>query len=102
MTTQTDEKQVAEDYIAQFDFTPRLLPGEVIASITSITQASQGLVVGSVALTLSSFAHDGAALAQCKAAVGTHKEKYLLTCLVLTSMNSTLECEQYLLVRNKP
>lgn len=100
--TQTDEKQVAEDYIAQFDYSVRLLPGEFITNVVSVIPVSEGLVPASTLVTISSIAHDGVKLAQAKVSAGTHKEKYLLTCLVVTNKGSTLECEMYLVVRNKP
>lgn len=99
MTIITDEKQVGENYIAQFDFQPRLLSGETLQDVTSITPT---LVDGSGLVTVTSLSHDGDSLAQGKVSGGVDGSRYLLTCIVETSLGATYEAEMYLDVRNKP
>lgn len=100
-TPQTTEKQVAEAVIVHFDFSADMDASETITGVTSVTPVNQNLVGSSTNVSCGSNAAAGQ-VAQSLVSGGTNLEKYLLTCIVTTSLGQTLETEGYLEVRNRP
>lgn len=92
-------KRPGESRLYDFDFSKLLNTGEIISSVTGVTQTKRGNVVDSVNLTIGTPSDNGAALAQARISGGTDDEDYCLEAEVVTSDGNTLICAGYLYVR---
>lgn len=81
-----------------FEFSS-LVDGEVIASISSVTQIKRGDVALSADVSITTLSHDAGVNAQAWIGGGTDGEYYCLTCEVITSIGATRTCSGVLLVK---
>ena len=100
---QTLLKQPAESRLYDMDMSPRMATGEVITSVTSVTEKTVDPDTG--ARTVSSDLTFGTAtfsgqLAQVRISVGLPNVLYEVTFIVETDAGNTLEGEGYLCVED--
>lgn len=93
------EKQPSEDRLFDMDFSSILKSDETITSVISVTQENQGNVTGSSDLTLVANSYSGAVV-QVNISGGTDLEDYKVTIKISTSVNSVIEGEGMMRVRD--
>lgn len=71
---------------------------EFIASVTSVTAASCGLVHGSSDITISGATHDANRTVQARISGGTELEEYIITARVETTGSNKIQVQVKLLV----
>lgn len=94
-------KQPGEARILAFQFADALADGATLASITSVTPTSEGLITGSSLVTLGSPVIVGTDV-RVLVSGGTDREGYRLACLVVDSNGQTLEADASLFVLAEP
>jgi len=91
-------KRPSEFYPFTFEFSS-FVDGEIIASISSVTQIKRGDVALSADVSITSLSHDSGVNAQAWIGGGTDGEHYCLTCEVITSIGATRTCSGVLWVK---
>lgn len=91
------EKTPSEKYPFDFVFTA-FKEGEVISSVTEVTQSPRGTVV-STPVIITNITHNSLVTGQAWIDAGTDGEHYCLIMKVLTSLGATRTCTGILLVR---
>lgn len=93
MAVETLYKQPTESRVYTMDFSPNMVTGETISSVTSFTVSPSGLT--------SNTATPNGQEVNFRLSGGTANTQYKITCVVATSLGNTLEMEGYLLVEDK-
>ncbi len=93
MTDRILDKQPTESDLFDIDFTPKLVTGDTISSVTSVATAQAGLTIGAPLLSSPKV--------QVRISGGTDGTLYKITAIVVTSNGNTLETDVFLRVEDR-
>ena len=93
MTDEILTKQPGESRLYDIDFAPLLATNDTIASVTSVTTAQSGLVIGSPAFTTPKV--------QVRISEGTDGTLYKITAIIVSTVGDTLETDVFLRVEER-